>query len=119
LIERAITKRTRCILPVHLMGLPCDMKKIMAIAHKHKLKVLEDSCETMFADCDGKKVGSFGDIGCFSTYIAHYIITGVGGLATTNNPELQVIMRSLMNHGRDNILYFHRRRQRRQQEKVI
>lgn len=103
LIKEKITKRTRCIIPVHLMGLPCDMERIMSIALKHNLKVIEDSCETMFSSCDGKKVGSFGDIGCFSTYIAHYIITGVGGFATTNNSKLCEILQSLMNHGRDNI----------------
>jgi len=103
LIEKKITKRTRCIIPVHLFGLPCDMKPIMAIARGHNLRVLEDSCETMFVKDHGKSVGSFGDIACFSTYVAHLIVTGVGGLAVTNNKELAVIMRSIMNHGRDNI----------------
>ncbi|MCH8048756.1 DegT/DnrJ/EryC1/StrS family aminotransferase [Patescibacteria group bacterium] len=103
LIEKKITKRTRCIIPVHLFGLPCDMKPIMTIAKRHNLRVLEDSCETMFAKDHGKSVGSFGDIACFSTYVAHLIVTGVGGLAVTNNKELAVIMRSIMNHGRDNI----------------
>lgn len=103
LIEEKITKKTRCIIPVHLFGLPCDMKPIMAIAKRHNLRVLEDSCETMFATYHGKPVGSFGDIACFSTYVAHLIVTGVGGLAITNNAKLAVIMRSMMNHGRDNI----------------
>jgi dTDP-4-amino-4,6-dideoxygalactose transaminase len=57
----------------------------------------------MFASYKGKKVGSLGDIGCFSTYIAHFIVSGIGGFATTNDPDLATIMRSLMNHGRDNI----------------
>jgi dTDP-4-amino-4,6-dideoxygalactose transaminase len=57
----------------------------------------------MFAKYKGKSVGSLGDIGCFSTYVAHFLVTGVGGLATTNDPELAVDMRSAMNHGRDNI----------------
>ncbi len=103
LIEAKITPRTRAILPVHLMGLPADMGPIMDIARRHGLRVVEDSCETMFADYRGRKVGSWGDIGCFSTYIAHYIVTGVGGLATTNDPELAVLLKSLMNHGRDSI----------------
>ncbi len=103
LIEAKITPRTRAILPVHLLGLPADMGAIDAIAKKHKLKVVEDSCETMFANCRGRKVGSWGDIGCFSTYIAHYIVTGVGGFATTNDPDLAVMLKSLMNHGRDSI----------------
>lgn len=103
LIEEKITKRTKAIIPVHLLGLPCEMDKIMRIAKKHNLRVLEDACETMFASYNGKKVGSFGDIGCFSTYVAHYIVTGVGGLCITSNPKLAVIIRSLANHGRDSI----------------
>jgi dTDP-4-amino-4,6-dideoxygalactose transaminase len=103
LIEARITPRTKAILPVHLLGLPADMGAIDAIARRHNLAVVEDSCETMFADCRGRKVGSWGDIGCFSTYIAHYIVTGVGGLATTNDPDLAVLLKSLMNHGRDSI----------------
>jgi perosamine synthetase len=103
LIEAKITPSTRAILPVHLLGLPADMGAIDAIARRHDLRVVEDSCETMFADCRGRRVGSWGDIGCFSTYIAHYIVTGVGGLATTNDPDLAILLKSLMNHGRDSI----------------
>lgn len=102
-IETKITSKTRAIIPVHLLGLPADMGPIMNIAKKHNLKVIEDSAETMFAKYKGKTVGSFGDIGCFSTYVAHYVITGVGGLNTTSNPDLGVRLRSLMNHGRDSI----------------
>ncbi len=102
-IEAAITPRTRAIIPVHLFGCPCDMDPILEICKKHNLKVVEDSCETMFARYKGRSVGSFGDVGCFSTYVAHILITGVGGLCTTNDPDLAVNMRSLMNHGRDSI----------------
>lgn len=102
-IEAAITERTRCIIPVHLFGHPCDMDRIMTIAKEHKLRVIEDSCETMFTRLNGQSVGSFGDIGCFSTYVAHILTTGVGGLCTTNQPDLAIALRSLMNHGRDAI----------------
>ncbi len=102
-IEAAITPRTKAILPVHLFGLPCDMDGVMAVAKKRGLRVLEDSCECMFARHKGRKVGSFGDVGCFSTYVAHFLVTGVGGLAITSDPELAIIMRSFMNHGRDSI----------------
>lgn len=102
-VERAITGRTRAIMPVHLLGLPADMTSIMRIARAHKLAVVEDSAECMFATCQGKPVGSFGDVGCFSTYAAHILVTGVGGLATTNDPRLATLMRSLMNHGRNNL----------------
>ena len=103
LIEEAITPRTRCIIPVHLLGLPADMDEILTLAREHDLKVIEDSCETMFAAYRGRLVGSIGDIGCFSTYVAHFLVTGVGGFCTTDDPELHVTMRSLMNHGRDSI----------------
>lgn len=100
-IEKHITPATRAIIPVHLMGLPADMDPIVQTAARHKLRVIEDSCETMFAKYKGRPVGSMGDIGCFSTYIAHFIVAGIGGFATTDDPKLAVIMRSLMNHGRD------------------
>jgi dTDP-4-amino-4,6-dideoxygalactose transaminase len=103
LIEQKITPRTRAIMPVHLFGQPCDMDPIIALAKKYNLKIIEDSCETMFARYKGRPVGTLGDIGCFSTYVAHLLTTGVGGLATTNNPEYAVAMRSLVNHGRDSI----------------
>lgn len=103
LIEEKITDRTRAILPVHLFGMPADMDPIMEIAKRKNLRVVEDSCETMFATYRGKKVGSFGDIGCFSTYIAHFLVTGIGGICTTNSSRLAIILKSLMNHGRDAI----------------
>ncbi len=65
--------------------------------------MVEDSAETMFARYRGRPVGSFGDVGCFSTYAAHIITTGVGGVCTTSDPDLLVMMKSIMNHGRDSI----------------
>jgi len=103
LIEEKITSKTRAIIPVHLLGLPADMDPILELAKTYRLAVIEDSCETMFATYKGKSVGSIGDVGCFSTYVAHFLVTGVGGFAITNNPDLAVDMRSLMNHGRDSI----------------
>ncbi len=102
-VARRITPRTRCVIPVHLTGQPADMPRICELAAAHRLQVVEDSCETAFADCFGKPVGSWGSVGCFSTYMAHYIVTGVGGFCTTGDPELAVRLRSLMNHGRDGI----------------
>lgn len=102
-IEAKINKKTRAIIPVHIGGHPAEMDKIMDISRKHNLRVIEDSCETMFAKYKGKPVGSFGDMSCFSTYAAHIITTGVGGLICTNDPELAVIAKSLVNHGRDKI----------------
>ena len=102
-IEKKITKKTRAIIPVHILGLPCDMDEIIDLANKHDLKILEDTCECMYAKYKDRFVGTLGDIGCFSTYAAKLIVTGVGGLAVTNNEDYAVSMRSLMNHGRNNI----------------
>lgn len=102
-IERHITSRTKCIIPVHLFGQPCQMDEIMRIANKYNLYVIEDSCETMFAKYRGKSVGSFGNMACFSTYVAHLVVGGVGGIITTQGDRLAEISRSLMAHGRDSI----------------
>lgn len=101
IIEQAITTKTRCIIPVHLFGRPAEMFYIREIAYLNGLKILEDSCETIGTSTGGKSVGSWGDIGCFSTYAAHHLVTGVGGMATTNDEDLAEIMRSLVNHGID------------------
>ena len=102
-IEEKITPKTRAIMPVHLFGQPCEMDPIMKIARHHNLKVIEDSAETVLARYKGKPVGSWGDISAFSTYVAHLVVTGAGGLAVTNNPDYAVVLKSLLNHGRDSI----------------
>ena len=102
-IEERITARTRAIMPVHVGGLPCEMAPIMEIARGRRLRVVEDCAEAMFARYQGAPVGSFSDVACFSTYVAHMISTGVGGLCTTDDAELMVVLKSLMNHGRDSI----------------
>ncbi|MCR5153474.1 MAG: DegT/DnrJ/EryC1/StrS family aminotransferase [Lachnospiraceae bacterium] len=99
-IEKHITENTRCIIPVHTFGMPCNMTAIMEIAKKHNLRVVEDCAEAHFAKIDGKTIGSFGDISAFSTYVAHTITTGVGGLVLTDNREMMEILRSLVAHGR-------------------
>ncbi len=99
-IEKHITENTKCIIPVHTFGMPCDMERIMKIANKHKLRVIEDCAEAHFAKVNGKTIGSFGDIACFSTYVAHTITTGIGGIVCTNNREYMEILRSLVAHGR-------------------
>lgn len=99
-IEKHITENTKCIIPVHCFGMPCDMDRIMEIADKYKLRVIEDCAEAHFAKVNGKVIGSFGDIAAFSTYVAHTITTGVGGIVCTDNPEHMEILRSLVAHGR-------------------
>jgi dTDP-4-amino-4,6-dideoxygalactose transaminase len=101
LLERAITPRTRAIIPVHLYGQSCRMMDILNVAALHDLSIVEDSCEAMFVKHHGMSVGSMGLIGCFSTYNAHLITTGVGGLCTTNQDFLAAKIRSLVNHGLD------------------
>lgn len=99
---QAVTPNTVAMIPVHLYGQPCRMVDgLLAISEAHDLMVIEDSCETMFVRQHGKVVGSMGDIACFSTYNAHIITTGVGGIATTDNPAYASKMRSLVNHGLD------------------
>ena len=98
-IEKAITSKTKAIIPVHIYGQSCDMVAIMKIAKKYNLKVIEDCAEAHGAMCDGKKVGSFGDIGCFSFFGNKVITTGEGGMCTTNSLELDEKMRVLRDHG--------------------
>jgi dTDP-4-amino-4,6-dideoxygalactose transaminase len=90
-IEHRITPRTKAIMPVHMLGNPCDMDRIMAIARKHNLLVLEDCCQAAGASYNGKKVGTIGDIGAFSLNIFKTINSGDGGLIVTNDQALYEI----------------------------
>lgn len=78
-IEKHITEKTKCIIPVHCFGMPCEMEQISQIAGEHGLKILEDCAEAHFAKINGRVVGSFSEIMACSTYVAHTITTGVGG----------------------------------------
>jgi len=98
-IEEAITQRTKAIIPVHLYGHPCYMDAIMSLAEKHNLYIIEDVAEAQGAKYKGKKVGSFGDINCFSFFANKIITTGEGGICLTNDKELASKMRILRDHG--------------------
>jgi len=98
-IESAITSKTKAIIPVHLYGQVCDMDKIMHLAKKFKLKVVEDCAEAHGAKYANKKVGSIGDIGCFSFYGNKVLTTGEGGMCTTNSIDLDTQIRLLRDHG--------------------
>jgi dTDP-4-amino-4,6-dideoxygalactose transaminase len=100
-IEAAVTPRTRAIMPVHLMGKPAEMDTINAIAQKHGLVVVEDAAEAHGALYRGRPAGSLGDLAAFSTYVAHIITTGEGGMVTTNREDYGDILRSLRSHGRN------------------
>ncbi len=99
-IEERITPRTRAILPVHLFGLPADMGKIMDIAGRNDLWVVEDCAQAFGSMFGNRKVGGFGDAGCFSFYPSKNLGgCGDGGLITVNDPALADALRSLRNHG--------------------
>lgn len=100
-IVSAINHNTKAILVVHLFGQPANMTSIVKIARQYHLKIIEDSCETMFATHCQQPVGSFGEVACFSTHAAHLITTGVGGIITCRNSQLNLLTKSLINHGRD------------------
>lgn len=98
-IEQAITPRTRAILPVHYAGYPCDMDRILEIARRHDVKVIEDAAHALPARWNNRLVGTLGDITCFSFYATKTLTTGEGGMATTNCEEYAERMRILSLHG--------------------
>lgn len=99
-IEANINKKTKAILPVHLFGHPADMGKIMKLAKKKRLKVIEDCAQSFGAEVDGKKTGSIGDAGCFSFYPSKNLgAFGDGGMIVLNNPKVDKTIRELRNHG--------------------
>ncbi|MFX1559825.1 MAG: DegT/DnrJ/EryC1/StrS family aminotransferase [Promethearchaeota archaeon] len=100
LIEDAITEKTRAIMPVHIFGMPADMKHIMEIAESHDLQVIEDACQAHGAEVDGKKVGALGHVATFSFYATKNMMTGEGGMITTDIEELYDEMLMVKNHGR-------------------
>ena len=100
LIEDAITDKTKALMPVHLTGCPSDMQKITALAHKHRLHVIEDACQAIGAEINGKRVGSFGVTAGFSLHpLKNLNVWGDGGLITTNSNELCEKLRLMRNHG--------------------
>ncbi len=103
-IEEAITSKTRAILPVHLFGLPADMKAIEKIAEKHGLPIIEDACQAHGATIEGKHVGSFGT-GCFSFYATKNMTTGEGGMITTNDEGIAAKLRKIISHGSERRYY--------------
>jgi len=99
-IEERITERTRAILPVHILGLPANMDKIMAIAKKHNLVVIEDACQAWMAEWRGKKCGTIGNLGCFSFQNSKHLPIGEGGAVIGNDEELMDRVMSYHNCGR-------------------
>jgi perosamine synthetase len=99
-IEQAISPRTRAILPVHVFGRPCDMPRILNIAKRHGLRVIEDACEAIGAKIGQRYAGTFGDAGTFAFYPNKQITTGEGGMIVTDSEEFAAYCRSARNQGR-------------------
>ena len=107
LIERAVTPRTKAILPVHLYGQPFDVDKVLDICWKHKLPLVEDACQSHGAKYKGKVVGTFGEMSCFSFYPGKNLgACGEGGALVTNNAKYAARARALREHG-STVRYFH------------
>jgi len=98
-IEKAVTKKTKAIMPVDLYGLPVDMQPIREIADKHELTIIEDSAQAHGATYKGKPVGAFADAACWSFYASKNMTTGEGGMITTNNNEIAEKLRFMRSHG--------------------
>ncbi len=104
LIESAITKQTKAILVVHILGQPAEMDPILRIAKKYKLKIIEDACESLGATYKGKKAGTFGESAVFAFYPNKQMTTGEGGVIVTNDKNIYELVRSLRNQGRSDNL---------------
>ena len=100
-IEEAVSSKTRAIFMAHTLGNPFDLDKVLEIAKKHNLWVIEDNCDAVGSTYDGKMTGSFGDLATVSFYPAHQMTMGEGGCVLTNNEELAMIARSFRDWGRD------------------
>ncbi len=104
-IEKKITPKTKAIIVVHMAGFPAHMDEIMAIAKKYNLKVIEDACHGPLSEYKGKKLGTIGDVGCFSFFSNKNISTGEGGMLITNNQEMAKKARLLRSHGMTTMSY--------------
>lgn len=97
--EKAITKETQAIMPVHVYGNPCDMTELYNLSGDYGLTVIEDCCESMGAEYDGAPVGIYADVATFSFYFSHHITTLEGGMVVTNCAELADLLRIQRSHG--------------------
>jgi perosamine synthetase len=98
-VEKAITQKTKVIIPVHYAGQPCDLDEIHSIANKHGLRVLEDAAHALPADYKGKRIGTISDVTCFSFYATKTLSTGEGGMICTNNEEIAERCKIMRLHG--------------------
>jgi perosamine synthetase len=98
-VAKAITRRTRAIMPVHLYGYPADMDEIRELANRHSIPVVEDAAESLGAEYKGKQTGTLSHAGCFSFYASKVVTTGEGGAVSTNDGEFADKLRLIRNHG--------------------
>jgi perosamine synthetase len=99
-VEQAITTRTRAIIVVHTFGVPAEMEALLDIAERHHLRIIEDACEAIGAEYDGRRVGAFGDAAVFAFYPNKQITTGEGGMVVTRDRHLATEIRAMRNQGR-------------------
>ncbi len=104
-IAKKITPKTKAIIPMHFAGYPADMASIMALAKQHDLKVIEDACHGPLSEYKGQKLGSIGDVGCFSFFSNKNISTGEGGMLITNNDDIADRIKLLRSHGMTTMSY--------------
>ena len=97
--RRAVTKKTKAVIPVHLYGYPADMDEIREVAQAHSIHVVEDAAESLGAEYKGRQSGTLSDIGCFSMYASKVATTGEGGVMSTDSDELADRLRLVRNHG--------------------
>jgi CDP-4-dehydro-6-deoxyglucose reductase, E1 len=100
-IEAAIGPKTKAVMLAHTLGNPYDLDAVLGLVRKHRLWLIEDCCDALGSTYDGRRVGSFGDIGTLSFYPAHHITMGEGGAVFTNDPDLHKIVESFRDWGRD------------------
>jgi dTDP-4-amino-4,6-dideoxygalactose transaminase len=104
-IERAISPKTKVIIVMHYAGFPCNMERILDIAERNNIKVIEDACHGPLSEYHGQKLGSIGDIGCFSFFSNKNLSTGEGGMLVTNNEDYYKKAKLLRSHGMTTLSY--------------
>lgn len=104
-IEQKITRKTKAIIVMHYAGFPCDMENILIISKKYNLRIIEDACHGPLSEYQKKKLGTIGDVGCFSFFSNKNISSGEGGMIVTNNEELYNKMKLLRSHGMSTMSY--------------
>lgn len=102
-VEKAITSKTKCVMPVHMCGSMADLAALKSICSKHKLLLLEDACQALGGSYAGKPLGSYGDLGCFSFDFVKTITCGEGGAVITNNKKYYINADQYQDHGHDHI----------------